>query len=82
MPPPRMPRPPYPNAGPYDNPLSRPFIPRLIGIAVLVFIVVIISSTATYVVEPGTRGIKVTLGKAADQFLPEEIGRASCRERV
>ncbi len=69
-----MPRPPYPNAGPYDNPLNRPFIPRLIGIAVLVFIVVIISSTATYVVEPGTRGIKVTLGKAADQFLPEGFG--------
>jgi prohibitin 2 len=54
--------------------LNRPFIPRLIGIAVLVFIVVIISSTATYVVEPGTRGIKVTLGKAADQFLPEGFG--------
>lgn len=69
-----MPRPPYPNAGPYDSPLNRPFIPRLIGIAVLAFIVVIISSTATYVVEPGTRGIKVTLGKAADQFLPEGFG--------
>jgi len=28
----------------------------------------------TYVVEPGTRGIKVTLGKTAGQFLPEGFG--------
>jgi len=74
MPPPRMPRPPYPNAGPYDNPMNRMFVPRLVGLAVVVFILIIIGSTATYVVEPGTRGIKVTLGKAADQFLPEGFG--------
>lgn len=74
MPPPRMSRPPYPNAGPYDNPMNRMFVPRLVGLAVLVFILIIIGSTATYVVEPGTRGIKVTLGKAADQFLPEGFG--------
>ena len=42
--------------------------------AVLVFVFVIVSSSASYVVEPGTRGIKVTLGKAAEQFLPEGFG--------
>ncbi len=50
------------------------FLPRIIGVGVLVFLLVLASSTTTYVVEPGTRGIKVTLGKAADQFLPEGFG--------
>jgi prohibitin 2 len=54
--------------------MARAVLPKLIGFAVLVFAFVIASSTATYVVEPGTRGIKVTLGKAADQFLPEGFG--------
>jgi prohibitin 2 len=47
---------------------------RIILVGVLVFVLVIASSTATYVVQPGTRGIKVTLGKAADKFLPEGFG--------
>ena len=50
------------------------FLPRIILVGVLVFALVIAASTTTYVVEPGTRGIKVTLGKAADQFLPEGFG--------
>jgi prohibitin 2 len=54
--------------------LARAVLPKLIGVGVLVFVFVIASSTATYVVEPGTRGIKVTLGKATDQFLPEGFG--------
>ncbi len=50
------------------------FLPKLIGVAVLVFVLLVASSGTTYVVEPGTRGIKVTLGKTADQFLPEGFG--------
>jgi prohibitin 2 len=50
------------------------FLPKLIGVAVVVFILVILAATTTYVVDPGTRGIKVTLGKTADQFLPEGFG--------
>lgn len=42
--------------------------------AVLLFVGIILLSSATYVVDPGTRGIKVTLGKAAEQFLPEGFG--------
>jgi len=49
-------------------------LPRLIGLAVIVFVIVTASSGTTYVVEPGTRGITVTLGKAADQFLREGFG--------
>jgi len=40
----------------------------------LVFALVVASSAMTYVVEPGTRGIKVTLGKTAEQFLAEGFG--------
>lgn len=46
----------------------------LIGTGLLVFALVVGSSTTTYVVEPGTRGIKVTLGKAANEFLPQGLG--------
>ena len=49
-------------------------LPKLIGVAVLVFVLIVVSSTATYVVQPGTRGLKVTLGKTAEQFLPEGFG--------
>lgn len=50
------------------------FVPKLVGVAVLLFVLLILSSATTYVVEPGTRGLKVTLGKTADQFLPEGFG--------
>jgi prohibitin 2 len=43
-------------------------------LAALIFALVVGSATTTYVVQPGTRGIKVTLGKAADDFLPEGFG--------
>lgn len=49
-------------------------INRLLGVGALVFLAVLLSSSATYLVEPGTRGIKVTLGKASDQFLPQGFG--------
>jgi prohibitin 2 len=49
-------------------------MPLLIGGAVLVFAAIIAASSSTYVVEPGTRGIKVTLGKVTEQFLPEGFG--------
>ena len=57
-----------------SNDMNSSFLPKLIGVAVLVFVIVIVGSAMTFVVEPGTRGIKVTLGKAADQFMPEGFG--------
>jgi prohibitin 2 len=47
---------------------------KLIGVAVLLFLIVAFSSSTTYIVQPGTRGVKVTLGKTADDFLPEGFG--------
>jgi prohibitin 2 len=47
---------------------------KIIGAGVLVFVLVVLMSASSYVIEPGTRGIKVTLGKADDTFLPEGFG--------
>lgn len=47
---------------------------RLIGLGVGVFLLIIAASSSTYVVEPGTRGIRITLGKASDHFLGEGFG--------
>jgi len=54
--------------------MNQSHLPKLIGMAVLVFAIMVASSAMTYVVEPGTRGIKVTLGKTAGQFLAEGFG--------
>lgn len=47
---------------------------KLIGVGIFIFVLAVLLSSATFVVEPGTRGIKVTLGKPSGQFLPEGFG--------
>lgn len=47
---------------------------KLIGIAVIILVVVLAAAQSTYVVEPGFRGVQVTLGKVSDQFKPEGFG--------
>lgn len=47
---------------------------RWIGIGLLVFVAVILASSATYVVQPGFRGVSVTLGKVSPEFKPEGFG--------
>ncbi len=42
--------------------------------AVVIFVVVVAGSSATYVVEPGHRGVEVTLGKVSPGFKPEGFG--------
>lgn len=49
-------------------------VAKLIGVAILIFVVIIVSSTGTYVVNPGFRGIEVTLGKVSPVFKPEGFG--------
>jgi len=51
-----------------------PFLPKLIGAGLLIFLLVVLGATSSYIIEPGTRGVKITLGKATDQFLPEGFG--------
>ncbi|MEO6244239.1 MAG: prohibitin family protein [Opitutaceae bacterium] len=49
-------------------------VPKLIGVALLGFVLLLISTATTYVIEPGTRGLKVTLGKTEDHFIPPGFG--------
>jgi prohibitin 2 len=47
---------------------------KLIGVAILIFVVVIMASSGTYVIQPGYRGVEVTLGKVSPAFKPEGFG--------
>jgi prohibitin 2 len=49
-------------------------IARLIGVAILVFALIVLASSGTYIVQPGFRGIAVTLGKVSPRFKPEGFG--------
>lgn len=47
---------------------------KLIGIGVVIVVLVLAAAQATYVVQPGFRGVEVTLGKVSEQFKPEGFG--------
>jgi prohibitin 2 len=47
---------------------------KLIGGGVIIFLLVIAGTTSTYVVEPGHRGVEVTLGHVSPAFKPEGFG--------
>jgi prohibitin 2 len=49
-------------------------MPKLIGVGLLLFLLMILGSTSTYIVQPGTRGVLITLGKTGSEFLPEGFG--------
>jgi prohibitin 2 len=50
---------------------------KLIGIGLIILVGIVAASQSTYVVEPGFRGVEVTLGKVNDQFKPEGFGSKS-----
>ncbi len=50
---------------------------RLIGVAVLIFAVIIMAAAGTYVVHPGYRGVEVTMGQVSPTFKPEGFGLKS-----
>jgi len=47
---------------------------KLIGGAVLIFVLIVAAASSTYVVDPGHRGVEVTLGKVSPGFKPEGFG--------
>jgi prohibitin 2 len=47
---------------------------KLVGVALLLFVIVIMAAAGTYVVNPGYRGVEVTMGKVSDAFKPEGFG--------
>ena len=53
------------------NPRS---LSRWIGAAILVFVVILLAASGTYVVQPGTRGVAVTLGNVDPVFKREGFG--------
>lgn len=57
-----------------DGGFQQQTINRLIGGAILLFVAVILASSATYVVQPGYRGVEVTLGTVSPDFKPEGFG--------
>jgi len=48
--------------------------PRLVGFAILFIIFLIVGASTTYIVQPGHRGVTVTLGKVSPAFKPEGFG--------
>jgi prohibitin 2 len=49
-------------------------VARLIGVAIVIFVIIIAASSSSYVVEPGTRGVEVTLGKVSPGYKPQGFG--------
>ena len=49
-------------------------IARLIGVVILILIGIIVMSSGSYVVDPGFRGVEVTLGKVSPIFKSEGFG--------
>ena len=54
--------------------MSPQLITRLVLGAVIIFVLIILASSSTYVVEPGFRGVEVTLGKASTVAKPQGFG--------
>ena len=47
---------------------------RAVGAAILIFAVVVMAASSTYIVQPGFRGVEITLGNVAPEFRPEGMG--------
>ncbi len=52
-------------------------IARLVGVGMLVFVIVLMAAAGTFVVQPGYRGVQVTMGKVSPLFKPEGFGLKS-----
>lgn len=60
--------------GARDGELDPRVIKRMVGVAILLFAVTVLASAGTYVVQPGNRGVAVTLGTVSPGFKPEGFG--------
>lgn len=49
-------------------------VARLVGVALLLFAVVVMAASGTYVIQPGHRGVQVTMGEVSPIFRPEGFG--------
>jgi prohibitin 2 len=49
-------------------------IPRFVGLGVLAIVLLLVVTSSSYVVDPGERGVRVTLGTMSDQFVAPGFG--------
>jgi prohibitin 2 len=56
------------------NPTS---LARLLGIGIIIIVLIVAAAQSTYVIDPGFRGVQVTLGKVSTDFKPEGFGTKS-----
>src|ERR1043166_1146062 len=54
--------------------MSAQTLARIIGVGILIFIVILMASSGTYVVHPGFRGVEVTMGKVTPVPKKEGFG--------
>jgi prohibitin 2 len=54
--------------------MSPTAIARIVGGALLLLVVVIVATAGTYVVDPGYRGVEVTMGSVSPAFKPDGFG--------
>jgi prohibitin 2 len=52
--------------------MSAQTIARIIGVGIIIFVIVLMASSGTYVVHPGYRGVEITMGKVTP--LPKKEG--------
>lgn len=65
---------PRPQQTPYEITIDPKALARSVGVALLILVVIVVGSTATYIVQPGFRGVEVTLGRVTPQFKAEGLG--------
>jgi prohibitin 2 len=61
-------------SGARDGEIDPKFVSQLVGAALLLVIAAGLVSASTYVVQPGHRGVAVTLGTVSPEFKPEGFG--------
>jgi prohibitin 2 len=61
-------------SGARDGEIDPAALKRLVGVAILLFAAAILAASSSYVVQPGTRGVAVTLGTVSPEFKPEGFG--------
>ncbi|HEY0945496.1 MAG TPA: prohibitin family protein [Opitutaceae bacterium] len=52
-------------------------ISKLVGFGIIIIVLVLAAAQSTYVIDPGYRGVQVTLGRVSEQFKPEGFGTKS-----
>ena len=60
--------------GSRDGEIDPRAVSGLVGLVLIILVVVGLISASTYVVQPGTRGVAVTLGTVSPEFKPEGFG--------